>query len=57
MLIGNEDNQALKMEVRNVGGRDFLIIERGGFNVAPTSDDVVEISKDYHCGYHVYMRQ
>jgi hypothetical protein len=45
------------MEVRNVGGRDFLIIERGGFNVAPTSDDVVEISKDYHCGYHVYMRQ
>jgi hypothetical protein len=57
MLIGNEDNQALKMEVRNIGGRDFLIIERGGFNVAPTSDDVVEITKDYHCGYHVYMKQ
>ena len=57
MLIGVNDDQALKMEVRTVGGRDFLIVERGGFNAAPDSDEVVKISKDYHCGYHVYMRE
>ncbi len=57
MLIGVNDDQALKMEVRTVGGRDFLIVERGGFNAAPDSDEEVKISKDYHCGYHVYMRE
>lgn len=57
MLIGVNDDQALKMEVRTVGGRDFLIVERGGFNAAPDSDEVVKVSKDYHCGYHVYMRE
>ncbi|MEI6179078.1 MAG: HEAT repeat domain-containing protein, partial [Verrucomicrobiota bacterium] len=57
MLIGVNDDQALKFEVRTVGGRDFLIIERGGFNTTPTSDDVVQIPKGWHCGYHVYVRQ
>jgi hypothetical protein len=56
-LIGVDDDQALKMEVRNVGGRDFLIIERGGFNAKPDSDEVVKVPKDWHCGYHVYVRQ
>jgi hypothetical protein len=57
MLIGINDDQALKMEVRKVGGRDFLIIERGGFNAKPDSDEIKEVSKDWHCGYHVYVRQ
>jgi hypothetical protein len=59
MLIGVDDDQALKMEVRTVGGRDFLIVERGGFNATPESEEeaTAEVPKDYHCGFHVYMRQ
>ena len=57
MLVGVNDDQALKMEVRTVGGRDFLIVERGGFNVTPDSDEIVAVPKDWHCGYHVYVRQ
>ncbi len=56
-LIGMNEDQALKMEVRTVDGRDFLIIEKGGYNVAPTTDDAVVIPKDWHCGYSVYARQ
>lgn len=56
-LIGVNDDQALKFEVRTVGGRDFLIVERGGFNATPDSDEIVQVSKDWHCGYHVYVRQ
>jgi hypothetical protein len=59
MLIGVNDDQALKMEVRKVGGRDFLIIERGGFNAVPDTEEAAtaRVSKDWHCGYHVYVRQ
>ncbi len=57
MLIGVNDDQALKMEVRTMGGRDFLLIERGGFNAPPDSDEVKEIPPGWHCGYHVYVRQ
>jgi hypothetical protein len=57
MLIGINENQALKMEVRTVGGRDFLIVERGGFDITPDSDEIVQVSKDWHCGYHIYVRQ
>ena len=58
-LIGIDDDQALKMEVRNVGGRDFLIIERGGFNAVPDTEEqaTAAVSKDWHCGYHIYVRQ
>jgi hypothetical protein len=56
-LIGITDDQALTMEVRTMGGRDFLIIERGGFNTPPDSDEVKEGPPDWHCGYHVYVRQ
>ena len=59
MLIALDDDQALKMEVRTVGGRDFLIIERGGFNAVPDNEEdaTAPVPKDYHCGYHIYMRQ
>lgn len=57
MLIGLNTDQALRMEVRTMGGRDFLIIERGGFDTPPASDEVKVIPKDWHCGYHVYVRQ
>ena len=59
MLIGVNDDQALKMGVRTVAGRDFLIVERGGFNAIPKTEEeaTAEIPEDYHCGYHVYIRQ
>ena len=57
MLIGVNDDQALKMEVRTYEGYDFLIIEKGGFNATPVTDEIKKISKDWHCGYHVYIRQ
>jgi hypothetical protein len=59
MLVGVNDDQALKMEVRKVDGIDFLIIERGGFNAVPVTEEeaTASVPKDYHCGYHVYVRQ
>jgi len=59
MIIGVNDDQALKMEVRKVGGRDFLLIERGGFNAVPQTEEeaTAGVPKDWHCGYHVYVRQ
>ena len=56
-LVGSNDDQALKMELRTVEGIDFLVIERGGFNATPDSDKVKQIPKDWHCGYHIYIRQ
>jgi hypothetical protein len=59
MLIGVNDDQAVKMEVRKVDGVDFLIVEKGGFNAAPTTEEAATaaIPKDWHCGYHVYVKQ
>jgi hypothetical protein len=57
MLIGINDDQAIRFEVRTIGGREFLIVERGGFNVTPDSDEIVAVPKDWHCGYHIYVRQ
>jgi hypothetical protein len=59
MVVGVNDDQALKMEVRKVGGRDFLIIERGGFNAVPTTEEAATaaVPKDWHCGFHIYVRQ
>jgi hypothetical protein len=59
MLIGMNDDQALKMEVRTVEGTDFLVVERGGFNTTPETEEeaTATVPKDWHCGYHVYVRQ
>ena len=59
MLISMNEDQALKMEVRSIGGRDFLIVERGGFNATPTTEEeaTAGVPKDWHCGYHIYVRQ
>ena len=59
MLVGVNDDQALKMEIRKIAGRDFLIIERGGFNAVPQTEEeaTAEVSKDWHCGFHIYVRQ
>ena len=57
MLIGVNDDQALKMEVRTYEGIDFLIIEKGGFGGSPDDDGTAEIPADFHSGYHVYIRQ
>jgi len=59
MLVGINDDQAVKFEVRTVGGRDFLIVERGGFNAIPQTEDeaTAKPAPDWHCGYHIYVRQ
>ncbi len=59
MLIGVNDDQALKMEVRTVDGYDFLIVERGGFNATPTTEEeaTAKVPADWHCGYHIYIKQ
>jgi Family of unknown function (DUF6288) len=59
MLIGDNDGQAVKMEVRTVDGVDFLIVEKGGYNAAPVTEEEAtsQVSKDWHCGYHIYIRQ
>ena len=47
------------MEVRKVDGIDFLIVEKGGFNSVPETEEAAtaEVPKGWHCGYHVYVRQ
>ncbi|MFK7852033.1 MAG: DUF6288 domain-containing protein [Akkermansiaceae bacterium] len=57
MLVGVNDDQALKMEVRTIDGFDFLVVEKGGFNAEPESDEVLEIAKDWHPGFSIYIRQ
>ena len=49
MLIGTDDGLARKMEVRNIAGRDFLIIESGGF-------DPADIPSEWDKKYTIYMR-
>jgi len=45
------------MEVRSYQGYDFLIIERGNFEGSDEQDDgQAGVPDDYHCGYHVYLR-
>jgi len=56
-LVGISDGQAVKMEVRSYQGYDFLIIERGNFEGSDEQDDgQAGVPDDYHCGYHVYLR-
>lgn len=59
MLVGVNDDQALKMEIRTVDGVDFLLVERGGFNAVPKTEEeaTAGVPADWHCGYHVYVRQ
>ena len=57
MLIGADDDQALKMGVKTYDGYDFLIIEKGGFEATNDQGETVKVPKDWHCGYHVYIRQ
>jgi hypothetical protein len=59
MLVGVNDGQALRMEVRTVGGYDFLVVEKGGFNAVPQTEEeaTAAVPEDWHCGYHIYIRQ
>ncbi len=59
MLVAVNEDQALKMGVRTADGVDFLIVEKGGFNAVPKTEEeaTAEVPKDWHCGYHVYVRQ
>ena len=49
MLIGVNDGLARRMEVRSFAGKDFLIIESGGF-------DKGKIPTDWSQKYTIYMR-
>jgi len=55
-LIGINSSQAVKMKVRTIDGYDFLAVECGGFANSPDSEEILR-PKDWHCGYHVYVRQ
>jgi hypothetical protein len=56
-IIGTEEDQALKMDVRTHEGIDFLIIERSGkFGGGPDDEGTTEIPPDWHPGFHIYMR-
>ncbi|MGA0900141.1 MAG: DUF6288 domain-containing protein [Luteolibacter sp.] len=59
MMIGIDTPQAVRMEVVTVGGRDFLVVERGGFEKTPETEEeaTAGVAADYHCGYHIYMRR
>lgn len=57
MLIGVNEDVALKMEVRTVEGIDFLVVEKNAFDTPPESDEVEEIPEDWHPGFHIYVRQ
>lgn len=56
-LIGIDDDQALKIEVRTYEGYDFLIVEKGGYDATNEQGESVQVPKDWHCGYNVYIRQ
>jgi hypothetical protein len=56
VLIGNYEDQAVKFEIRKRDGYEFLIVERGGFQTPVDVDDFV-VPKDWHCGYHVYVKK
>jgi hypothetical protein len=49
MLVSPQIGVALNMVTRTVDGYDFLLIEKGGF-------DKANGSKDWHCGFHGYVR-
>ena len=49
MLVGTTDGLARKMELRHFAGKDFLVIETGGFE----EDD---IPTDWNAKYTIYMR-
>ncbi|MDT8391250.1 MAG: DUF6288 domain-containing protein [Lentisphaeria bacterium] len=49
MLIGINSDVARKMGIRNFGGKDFLIIESGGF-------DHDDMATDWNSRYTIYMR-
>lgn len=56
LMIGRfSANEARRMELRSVGGVDFLLVEKGGFG---SIEDVAEspVAPDWHCGYQIYIR-
>jgi len=59
MLVSNNKGVALKMQLLETKhGVDFLLIERPDLhNKLPDDADSDDIPKDYHPGYHVYIRK
>jgi hypothetical protein len=57
-LISVNDGVAVKAEIKTYNGIDFLLIENPQ-KLLPSKDDdgTAEIPKDFHTGYHVYMRK
>jgi hypothetical protein len=57
MLVGIDEDQALKMGVRTHEGIDFLVVERGGkFGGDPDDEGTEAVPADWQPGYHIYMR-
>jgi hypothetical protein len=49
MLIDVARGEALKMEIKTIGGKKYLLVEKGGFGEKDTPEG-------WHCGYQVYER-
>ena len=52
--------EAYQMEIRTYDDHEFLIIESGGFAPVIPKEGEAEptpVPPDFHCGYHIYMRQ
>lgn len=49
MFIKNGLGEALAMKIFSLNGKEYLAIERGGF-------DKEEIPENWHCGYFIYER-
>lgn len=59
-IFGVNKGEACKMEIRQIDGYDFLIVERGGFAPEIPKEgeaEATEVPPDYSCGYHIYMRK
>jgi len=57
MLIGIDEDQALKMALRTHEGIDFLVVERNAQFGGGVNDEGTEaVADDWHPGYHIYMR-
>ena len=49
MLIDNNLGEARKMELKNINGTTYLLVEKGGFDKPDTPEG-------WHCGLDIYKK-
>ena len=55
-MVGVDEGRALRMDVRNYEGYDFIIIEQPDFERALKDGDTNNIPSDFHPGLSGYIR-